>query len=120
MTFDLNDPKELRRFMEAYLKVLRGNMPLKDSAWLTSADSTGIKSAERPSPGMIALIGFHEKRLARLLRRATLFVYWMEGDTAASVSIMQVPVDDKPFQVIKLPFPPSTFRPSPLLIAPGM
>jgi len=125
------DPKELRRFGNNFIQVLRGDATFKDSAWLYAADRRGIKSWERPSREMLALIQFHQDRLTAFLLRSTLFVYWQEGDTEATVQIM--PVFDhggklseqeqqgleRPFEVITLPFPPETFRPRGLLVAPN-
>jgi hypothetical protein len=107
------DPND---FIDGVLKALRGDpCPWRDSAWLFVASDTGITSADLPSPEMTAFIQYHQERLAGLLQRATLFVCWEEGDTEASVKIL--PVDtiseeeaNRPFEVIKLPFPPPFFQ----------
>jgi hypothetical protein len=129
MTLDPNNPKDLQRFIDGYLKALRGDATFKDSAWIIRDSDDGFKLAERPSPEMRSFVRFHEDRLTALLLRSTLFVYWQEGDTEATVQIMPV-IDDhahrkltkqeqqllnRPFERIKLPFPPKTW---PLMLVP--
>jgi|SRR6516162_274158 hypothetical protein len=132
MSYNPNDPKSLRRFITDFAQAIRGDATFKDSAWLYKADRRGIQTAERPSREMIAFIGLHEDYLKAALLRNTLFVYWQEGDTEATVQIMPVLGDGvrelsefeqhklkQPFERIKLPFPPEEFRPRVLLVPPG-